>query len=291
MARQLATAVVTEIDATQKKPRLLFEFELTGVTLRYAADKSDITFPGGSGTSYTAKTIILDSVATDAEGQIGRVSIQVDNTAMDMAAYINTYDFDRHTLTIKRIYLDSSKAAPADRHHYVEVFRGTMEVPGDIGRNWVQITATAGKPLDRQALLGTYNRTCRHPFGGAACNADGNADLTTLAWGGTADSGTVTTLVASALTQVDDYWNNGKIQMIVNGTTYKRIVKDFDAATDTVTFDIALPEAVDGATTYSVYKGCDKSWATCGDTYAWGPSADNTANFGGFMHIAQQDLG
>ena len=61
----------------------------------------------------------------------------------------------------------------------------------------------------------------------------------------TADSGTTTTLVDAGLTQADDYWN-GSLLVFRTGTNSGRtaIVTDFDAASDTITFTPAVPDAV-----------------------------------------------
>ena len=61
----------------------------------------------------------------------------------------------------------------------------------------------------------------------------------------TADGGTTTTLVDAGLTQADDYWN-GSLLVFRTGTNSGRtaIVTDFDAASDTITFTPAMPDAV-----------------------------------------------
>ena len=278
--KSLPAAVVTQIDAQQKRPALLFEISLTGLTLRYVGYMTDVTFPTGVNV-YTAKAISFGGVSQSLEGQIGRVSVNFDNVKKDMSAYIDAYDFEGRTLSIKRIFLD----AVGDASYYNELFLGYMEQPKEISGQSVTITATEGKPLQRKVLLKKYTNTCNLTFGGTACNIDGNADITTLKATGTADSGTSTTLVDNALTQADDYWNYGSIIIVHAGVTYNRKVEDFDAATDTITLDLGLPTAIDNTTTYTVYKGCAKTWDSCQSNKAYGPSADNKLNFGGFMHI------
>ena len=61
----------------------------------------------------------------------------------------------------------------------------------------------------------------------------------------TADSGTTTTVVDAALTQADDTWN-GSILIFEDGSNANVCVtvSDFDAATDTITFIPAAPNAV-----------------------------------------------
>lgn len=283
--KTLDANVTTQLDAQGRKTVLLFELALTGLTLRYAAYKTSIVFPHGGATTYTAKAIMFGGVSQSLEGQIGRITVKFDNVAKDMAAYARSYVFEGRWLTIKRIFLDADNHAPAASTEYIEVFHGKMEQPKEISRQWLTVTATEGKSLNKKVLNDTYSKECRHTFGATQCNKDGNADLTSLTASGTADSGTTTTLVDNALTQADDYWNYGKISITKGGVTYTRKVKNFDAATDTITFDLALPVAVDGTTTYTVYKGCPKTWEACQADFAYGPSADNKLNFGGCIHI------
>jgi len=281
MPKNIPSQVITEMDAIEKRPCLLFELGLSS-TLRFAAYKTNVTFPSG-GNVYTAKTITGGNVSQSLEGQIQRVTINFDNVSRDMAAYANNEDFRGKSLVIKRVYLDTV----GDISYYNEVFRGHMERP-KFSRKWLTVTATSGKGLDRKTLSFAYQRMCPWKLGGAKCNTDGNADLTSLTASGTADSGTTTTLVDNALTQIDDYWNFGEIEITKGSITYYRKVKDFVAATDTVTFDVELPETVDNTCTYKIYKGCDQTWDTCKGDNAWGPSGSNVENFGGCVHISKK---
>lgn len=285
MSKTLESAVITQLNATAKRPVLLFEIGLS-VPIRFAAYKTDIVFPTG-GTTYTAKNIQMSKVFQTLEGQIGRTTVKFDNVIRDMAAYVNAEDFRGKSLVIKRVYLDAMGSAS----NYYEVFNGFMETPSSLSRYWVTVPATVGKPLNRKSLDFAYQRQCPWVFGDdSTCNTDGNADLTTLTASGTADSGTSAYFIDSALTQVDDYWNNGQITITHSSVDYNRRVKDFDASTDKITFDVELPITVDATTTYTVFKGCDQVRDTCKALNAWGPSADNDLNWGGCEHItAEQD--
>lgn len=77
----------------------------------------------------------------------------------------------------------------------------------------------------------------------------------------TADAGgSTTTLVDAALTEADDYWN-GALCVFEDDTTTAALqghvahVKDFDAATDTLTFWSTLPAAVAAGDTYRLILG------------------------------------
>lgn len=281
MAKELPAQIITQLDAQQKRPVLLLTLGLT-VTIRFCTYKTDIVFPT-LGNTFTAKTIGVSGLTQSLEGQIQRVVLKFDNAAGDMAAYANAEDFRGKTLLIQRVYLDEL----GDSSYYVEVFNGVFERPTGTSHRWLTIPATAGKPLSRRTLITPYQRMCPWSFGDDnTCDFDGNADTSVLTASGTADSGSTSTLVDSSLTEANDYWNFGRIEMVKAGITYSRRVADFDAGADRVTFGVQLPVAVDGSTTYTITKGCDQSWDTCGAANAWGPSAGNQDNFGGCLHIA-----
>jgi len=282
MPKALEAAVLAQMDAVQKRPVLLFELGLSSA-VRFAAYKTNVVFPTG-GSTYTAKAIEIGNVSQSLEGQIQRVNVQFDNVAKDMAAYAHNEDFRGKSLIIKRIYLDAMGLAT----YYNEVFNGYMERPSEITRYWLTVPCSIGKPLNRKALSFQYQKMCPWIFGGSECNTDGYANLAVLKTVGTADSGTTTTLVDSILTQIDDYWNYGEIEITKSGITYHRKVKDFVAATDTITLDVEMPFAIDSDCTYVVYRGCDQTWDTCTGVNAWGPSGDNKLNFGGCIHISKK---
>lgn len=282
MPKTLPAEIITQLDAQQKRPVLLFELGLSS-TVRFAAYKVNVVFPT-AGNTYVAKAITISGDSQTLEGQIGRITIKFDNTFRDMASYANNEDFRGKSITIKRVYMD----ALGNATYYNEVFNGSMETVKEISRNWLVVTATIGKPLTRNTLEFAYQRMCPWVFGNSECNTDGYANLSSLTAVGTADSGSTTTLVDNALTQADDYWNEGNIEITKSGVVYYRKVKDFVASTDTITLDVELTFAIDNTCTYTVYKGCDQTWDTCTGINAWGPSTDNKYNFGGCIHITKK---
>jgi len=361
MAKDLAAGIITDIDRQEKRPRLLVTLQDANkfLTVRYALSQSNITFPNG-GTTYTAKNMEFTDIVQSAEGQVQGVTVRLDDTLRDIAAFIDSFKFKGGNIKIWRIYLDMTTGlAPASGTQYNEIFDGQLDTPGTINYNWATFPANIGKPLKIRALNQSFSRECDHVFGDSECNTDGNSNLdfvkgratggssTTLVdavnlwqkddhWNsgqiiiikgtsmfvasvtdfangtvtfadigtavdttciytisissalmqmGTADSGTTSTFVDNALTQVDDFWNIGRVELTKAGVTYRRNVIDFDAGTDTVSLDVPLPVAIDNTTTYFLIKGCDKTWNTCQGNNAWGPESDNKANFLGFTHI------
>lgn len=292
MAKDLPSEIITQINAQQKRPRLVHELYLDDITLLFTGEKKAITFPNGGSTVYAALNIDFAGYQQTIEGQIGRVSVKFDNTDKAMGAYANTYDFEGKKYIIKRIYLDSSGNAPSGATNYNEVFNGKFEAPKNVTRNFLELSATNGKPLRRKALLDIYQRDCRYTFGdNATCNVDGLADLTSLKISnGISHSGSAVTLCSiTSFAEVTDYWKVGSIDINVSGTTYNRKVREYnwsaEGSTGTIFFDVTLPVSVIANSVFEVKKGCDKLWSTCGASYAYGPLSDNTLNFGGFKHI------
>lgn len=75
-----------------------------------------------------------------------------------------------------------------------------------------------------------------------------------------ADSGTLTTIVDAALTEADDYFNGGIVFFSGDTTTVAlqgvfAHIKDFDAASDTITLAKSLPAAVATGDTYTIVIG------------------------------------
>jgi len=279
--KNFPSAVDTQLAAQKKQPVNLFILHLSS-TVRFAASKTNVVFPSSGGNTYTAKAITVSGLDQSAQGTIERVTFKFDNTDRSMASYAHAEEFQNKVIEWWRVFRD----ALANSQNYIEMFRGLMEQPSGTDRNWMKITAIAQKGIRRSTQKLIYGRNCGHTFGDAQCNYNGYADLTSLKASGTADSGSITTLTDNALTQAADYWNYGAIEITIDGYTYRRIVRDFNASTDTITFDVELPVAVGSGDSYTVWKGCPKTWAACGAGSAYGPSSNNQNNFGGHIHIS-----
>ena len=283
MAKDLPASVDTQIDAAASAPVLLFEIVLDVGTLRYAATKANLVFPT-AGNTYTAKAVEVTNIQQTKDEKISQVTLSFDNVSRDMAGYNNAEKFEGKAITIKKVYRD----ALGDASYYNELFHGYLKEPTKLDYFWMVVDAVSGSSLQERNLLEYYQTTCNHIFGDDECDRDSLADLTALTATGTADSGTTTTLVDNALTEADDFWNYGRIKITIGGVEYYRDVVDFVAVTDAITFDVELPVAVSNGDAYTVYKGCSQTWNACQANEAYGPSADNKANFFGFIHIGEQ---
>lgn len=285
MAQDLDSIIDAEILAEESQPVILYEIYLTAGTLRYAASRNNIVFPLSEGEIYYAKSIVLSNIKTSAEGQICRGSVQFDNVASDMHAYNSVEKFDGKQIIIKKVYRNQLSSS----QYYREIFNGFIEEPKSTNKQWMVIDIISGSPLQRKVLQEYYQKECNNIFGDSRCNYNGFANLEILKTVGTADSGTISTLTDSALTQIDNYWTFGKIEITISGTIYKRRINSFASATDTLTYDVSLPESVIAGTPYTLYKGCPNTWDACKANQPYGPSANNKENFNGFIHIGKRE--
>lgn len=279
--QEVDALVQEKIDAEASQPVLIVGLVLNVGTLRYAASKSNLVFPTG-GDNYTAKAMLLGNIKTGAGKQIIECEITLDNVTGDMHGYNAAERFDGRRIYIWKIYRDLLGSAI----YYRELFDGFMSEP-EFTKLWCRIPCTMGKGLQRRVLQKYFTDLCQNQFGDDACNYSGYSNLSSLTASGIADSGTASTLVDSALTQANDYWNFGRIELTHEGIVYLRKIQDFNATTDTLTFDVEFPFAVTAGDTYVIYKGCPKTLDACKATWAYGPSSNNEANFMGFIHIGK----
>ena len=275
--RTFTSAITTAIQSPEQRPSTLLTLDLI-TPVRFVAAKSNLSFGGNT---YFAKAIKFAGLEQSHQGTIERITCSFDNVDRSMAAYAQTEDFQNKQLVIRRVYRDIL----GNSSNFIELFRGLMEQPRDVNRNWLIVKAATGKGLHRTVQRRFFQAMCGHEFGETQCNYDGYANLSSLTASGTATAGDENTLRDTALTQADDYWNFGAIKIVISGYTYYRIVNDFDAAEDTITFDVELPVGVNTGDSYQVWKGCPKNWDACESNQAYGPTSDNTLNYGGFLHI------
>jgi len=112
------------------------------------------------------------------------------------------------------------------------------------------------------------------------------ADLATVtAVDGAGDTVVITAVTAKGTAGNGVVLTEASTNMTVNGSgTLGATTAGVDAV---ITFDVALPVAVDNTCTYETWKGCSQTWDSCQMSNAWGPSGDNKANFLGFIHIGK----
>ena len=122
---------------------------------------------------------------------------------------------------------------------------------------------------------------CRAEVGDTRCG---------VSLGGFTQTGTLTGMTDranfadSGRSEADDYFNGGLLTWTGgNNSGLTMEVKDFANAGGTFQLQEKMPYAIQVGDTYSVYAGCDKSFAVCKATFS------NVVNFRGEPHVPGQD--
>ena len=284
--KDLHEYLIQLIDADSKAPIILVEQYLDDITLRWALSKSNITFPSGGTSVYYARTFHFDNYEMAIDGQMDALSIEFDNVDGYFDAYLEAYDFQRRTISVKRIYRSGeSEVIPADPTMYNEIFFGEMEQPQAKDETIMSFPANAGDTIDPPVLNKYYGSFCQHRFGDNECSIDlRSSDYYTS---GEANGGSTSMLKSLALNQDSGTWKYGMVNITHDGTKYRRKIKNHsaNATSGEVHLDIAVPVTIASGDLFTIEKGCDFSWVTCAANNEWGPETDNTTNFIGFIHI------
>jgi len=286
MAKTHSSAVSAQLAATQRRPVNLITMALgSGVTLRYAAAKADVVFPA-AGNTYTAKAFQYTAPSYSAEGQLTKVTFKLDDTAKDIAAYAAARSFKGKKITAWKIFRDASGTTDYDI-----TFDGWMEKPS-FDYTWASIIANAGMALDKTVPDRGYGRRCSWSFGGTECDTDGLASGASLDRSSITVRGGTTYFYDTTLkTSSASAWVNARVFLYVGGSTEERMGVDFEVTAGsggTVMFDIPCSTNISASTKYQLIMGCTKSWIACSGASALGPTADNTANFSGFLHVTDK---
>lgn len=137
------------------------------------------------------------------------------------------------------------------------------------------------------ATLSSLEIELQKPIGRTvALRCDADLGDTRCGYTLTSDVGSVTTVVSNlsfadvSLTAADGYYNYGKLTWLTGdnaGLTFD--VKRYQSTGNVVELYEPTPQGIQAGDTYNIFRGCDKTFETCRDTYA------NAVNFRGFPHV------
>lgn len=151
----------------------------------------------------------------------------------------------------------------------------------DVSNSVVTLTANDYRSLLTMTMpRHFFQGQCRHTLFDSACNASGNMNASSFAVGETAAAGcTAETVISAAIIVVigSGTCSLGRI-VFTSGANVgvQRTIRSFDGV-QTLTMFAPLPFAPSAGDTFTVYPGCNKTFATC---QLFQPSTAND-NFGG----------
>lgn len=284
--QSLPAAITSILAADEKQPSHLYRLTLTNIVLRMAASKTNIVFPTG-GDTYYAKAVKHEAPRRSIySNQVGSVKIDIADGNQTLFGYHKNDPFEGKHIEIIRVFRDALGSAD----NWIGIAKGRI---ASVSWNyqWFTINVTIGKVLRQKLPKRGYTVRCPWRAGGDECNYDGNFDISQapLAQSGEDAVWANNVLTIADRDEADDYWKHARIVFEYNGYVWRRKVIAFSSGN--FTLDFPLPIASIPAVTYTLLRGCDGSWSTCQGSNAWGPSADNHDNYGGFRWISETEQG
>jgi hypothetical protein len=217
-----------------------------------------------AGKSYS---VVLDAGTVDSVSVIGEVvgqfNIVTAATGTDSQADINSILTDTGT-TLPGLLpsalvggrMDSSVGAMAANVLTATAINADAITNAKIANDAIGATEIADGAIDAATFAaGAINAAAiaTDAIDADAIAADAVTEMRSLTTGTADAGGSTTTMVDAALTEADDYWN-GQVILFTSGSVanQSRLITDFDAATDTVTFAPAVAASVGAGITYEI---------------------------------------
>lgn len=283
MPKTFTADITSAIAAAEKQPVHLYELQVAGTTVvRYASSRTNVSF---GGYTWVAKGVAHTAPAESSTSSgVGKCRVRFADGEGAIRAYHNYAGLVGNYIEIFRAYRDKLSSST----NYVNVLRGLItRVSWDY--EYFDLDVSVGDIPRQKFPRRPYSTRCPWTPGGPQCNADGLFDLSgsPLYQEGECTIPTTTTAYDAGRSEAADTWNNAQIEITSAAKIYRRKVIDFSSGTFTLDYPVAVSpsEVCD----YKLWMGCDRTFATCQGSNAWGPTGDNSLNFGGFLHIQESE--
>lgn len=274
--KDASPALTTLLNEREYKMANLYYFGLRdGSELRFTDADIDLVYSGE--TFYAGLSLIgggrLRSVR-GLESDECEITITADESAairgipLSKAAWQGA--FDRAAFTQRRVFMEEWGDTSAGA---VLIFSGEVSRVNPIDNQIRLYIVSDLHLLETHMPNKVYQPSCTHTFGDGGCgfNKAGTAVNST------ATSGSTARKINSALVQGSGYWNLGAVLMTSGANAgLRRSVNTF--ASGTLNLLAPFPEPVAAGDTFTVTRGCNKSFAAC---YGYA----NTARFRGYPYI------
>jgi uncharacterized phage protein (TIGR02218 family) len=191
------------------------------------------------------------------------VTGELDNVDRLWSGFLNTIDLRGKRVVMRKVFLDLL----TDPMHAKVMFDGIINAVAELTETSVKIECKS-KLKSLSVETGRMQQLyCSYIFGDEFCSFNvAGTRLTGQVVG--AGSG-ASFIIDPARIEADDFWNDG-IVCFTSGQNngLKRKIADFISADHKVILDYALPHAPAISDTYSIERGCDKSFDACKNRFA-----------------------
>lgn len=163
MPLDLNATLTTEIAKDETKPVFLYEFVVSGTTVRFCQSDVNIVFGGNT---YTACAISHEAIKQDTETRAAETKVTIENVSRTFSNYlVNNVDLRMGTCTIKQVF----RNLLSDSDNYVVLFSGYMDSP-EISTTKCSVTVKSKiGELSRTVPYANYSATCRYRFNSTYC--------------------------------------------------------------------------------------------------------------------------
>lgn len=279
MSRPLSGAVLAELAAAGHRACYRVDLQIGAQLLQYT------DWPEVVG-SYTPRALDFDALEQSQDAGASEVTLRLDN--VDLALTDNLLAANNEVplaLSLDLAFLDSTGAV-IDAVPLVANWRATVEL---VDQDTATLRAVAPlAELDESLPRRVLGPTCPWRFGDAATCAATLGSIKGTVAGQTVDLGSTATIILDAARTEDvgylgpgTYWADGYLTVTsgpLAGTTQR--VKS--SAAGSLTLEFPLPSAPAAGATYTLERGCNRSFDTCERRFA------NTAQFGGFANVPRR---
>jgi len=273
MPRDIPSGLVTIITSAENSPVEIYELFLDQGTQRFAVSPDNIIFDGDT---YTALLVRRTPIKTHTTEQVDQLSVGLDDVSLTLGPILTAQDFRGRRCRLRKVFRESL----ADPTHFVTLFDGFMDQPSISDSTFTIRIQSRLDLVNREYPGRVFATQCNYRHYDTACTVDPLTGGNTQTGLVVAAGSTKNRIIATAFTDVDDFWNIGRI-LFTSGLNINkgRQITDYDLAGTFIDIRIPFDNPIVVSDVFEVRRGCDRSVTDCVNKY------NNFVNYGGFNHI------
>ena len=280
--RTLSAAFRSEASGDSNAPLELYDMYLDSEVIHLVNYDKNISYfdIDGVAQTYTALPVSRQEYERSVENPINSVVVGMANVDKSMSAYLANNDFRGRRLVIRKVFANALTSADDN----CIIFDGVMDTPAASEESvQVNVTDRIGT-LFKEVPRRWYQLLCNYKFGDAFCfQGKTSGDMYATANYSCAAGSSTTVVKSASLTQANNYWIDGDIQITSGQSALKkRKIVSSNAVGTSVNLDFALPFAPAVNDTFTIRRTCDKTHFRCSGDFS------NDLNFGGYDSVPAQ---
>ena len=280
--KTLSTPFRLKASGDSNAPIELFDLYLDEQTLRLVNYDKNISFfdIDGNVQDYIAVPVGREAYERTVENPINSIVLAIANVDRSMSAYLASHEFRGRRVIIRKVFVDQLTSSG----DVAVIFDGVMDSPA-ASELTVQVSAVDRiGTLKRECPRRWYQLMCNNKFMDGQCSYGRTSGDMYATQNYVCSVGCTTTVIKSAsLASGDDYWIDGEVKITSgqSGSKKRKIVTS-DQSDTSVSLDMSLPYAPVNGDTFTVSRGCDKTWFRCSGDF------QNDANSAFFPTVPEE---